>query len=431
MSAMKVAFATLGCKVNQDETVGIRQLFADAGYEIVDFKDLADVYIVNTCTVTNLGSKKSRQLLRQARRRNPRGLVVAAGCYPQAAAGELADMAEVDLIVGNSHKAELVELVQSALADKERRIVVGDLDAFQDLPVAAGTSRHRATLKIQEGCQRYCTYCIVPKARGPLRSMPLDTVVERGKDLVRAGFREIVLTGINLTSYGKEDPGLPDLADVINALAPAVGSARIRISSVEPTDFSPRLIEAFRRHANVCNDFHIPLQSGSNPVLQRMGRCYSAEDFLALTDQLKQLFPNPSFSTDVIVGFPGESEADFEATKELIKRVGFSRLHVFRYSPRPGTPAAGFEEQIPPAVKAMRSNELIALGQRLAENYARTLLGGTERLLVEEPSPLVNGYAGYGDRYVRIHCTGELVPGQIVDVRITGNKDGELLAVQV
>lgn len=431
MSPIRVAFTTLGCKVNQDETVGMQILFERAGFDVVDFRDQADVYIVNTCTVTHLGSRKSRQLLRQARRRNPDSLVVAAGCYPQAAWQELDKLAEVDLIVGNSHKTELVSLVQSALTGTGQRVQVEEIFGFSDLPVSISTNRHRATLKIQEGCQRYCTYCIVPQARGKLRSMPLETIVVKARELVKSGFREIVLTGINLTSYGREQEGGGSLASVINALAPQVKGARIRISSVEPTDFTPELIEAVQDNANVCRDFHIPLQSGSSTVLRRMGRKYSAEEFLALTDTLKAQFDLPSFSTDIIVGFPGESHAEFAETVNLVQQVEFSRLHVFRYSPRPGTPATAFEVQVPPLAASRRSRQLINLGKTLATQFAHCLMGKEEYLLLEEPSTLIPGWVGYGQRYMRIHCASEEQPGSLIRVRITGNSGAELLASQV
>lgn len=427
-----VAFATLGCKVNQDETAGMKMLFEQSGFEIVDFKNKADVYVVNTCTVTHLGSRKSRQLLRQARRRNPRAFVVAAGCYPQAASEELVDMEEVDFIVGNSHKTELVDLVQQAMAGQGNRVIIDDPEEFQDLPVSIMTARHRATMKIQEGCQRFCTYCIVPKARGRLRSMPLDSIVAKGRELVEMGFKEIVLTGINLTSYGKEDGGKVDLATVVSTLASAVGEARIRISSVEPTDFTPALATAIAANANVCKDFHIPLQSGSNTVLQRMGRKYSREDYLNLVAQLKEQFDMPSFSTDVIVGFPGESQAEFEETRDLVGEVGFCRLHVFRYSPRPGTPAANYKDQVSSQTASQRSHHLIDLGKEMARQFAQQMVGREEILLVEEDSPLMSGHkVGYGQRYMRIHCSTQAEAGALVRVKITGQSQGELVAVQV
>lgn len=431
MSPIRVAFTTLGCKVNQDETAGMQVLFAQAGFDLVDFNDQADVYIVNTCTVTHLGSRKSRQLLRQARRRNPASLVVAVGCYPQAAWQELDELEEVDLIVGNSHKTELVPLVKSALTGSGQRVQVEELTDFCDLPAAIYSNRHRATLKIQEGCQRYCTYCIVPRARGKLRSMPQEKIMVKAQELVKAGYREIVLTGINLTSYGREGQGVGSLATVIKSIAPQVNPARIRISSVEPTDFTPELIQAVQDNANVCRDFHIPLQSGSNAVLQRMGRQYSADEFLALTDSLKAQFDLPSISTDIIVGFPGERDTEYSETVDLVRAVGFSRLHVFRYSPRPGTPAAAFAGQVAPQSANLRSSQLITLGQTLAADYARLLVGKKEVLLLEESSTLLPGWVGYGERYMRIHCTSEASPGSLIRVRITNNSGAELLGYQV
>lgn len=428
MKRIRIAFATLGCKVNQDETASLQALFLAAGFERVEFSEEAEVYIVNTCTVTHLGSRKSRQMLRQAKRRNPDSLVVAAGCYPQVAPAELAKLEEVDLVVGNSHKPRLVELVQEALAKRERRIAVEDMSGFPDLPAPLYRHRHRATLRIQDGCQRYCTYCIIPKARGRLSSLPLARVLEKGRELAAAGHREIVLTGINLTSYGKEREGGERLAAVVDSLARQLKPVRIRISSVEPTDFDPDLVEAIGANANVCQDFHIPLQSGSDGVLGRMGRRYTRADYLALAASLKKKFDRPSFSTDVIVGFPGESEGEFLETMDLVKRVGFCRLHVFRFSPRRGTPAASYGGQVDPATAAERSRRLIEQGRLLARDFAAELLGTEEEVLLEEASSRRGEWVGYGRRYLRIHCPSPAGPGSLVPVRITGQEEGELLA---
>ena len=299
----RVAFATLGCKVNQDESLGLEALFARAGFTAVPFGEEADIYVVNTCTVTHLGSRKSRQLLRQAKRANPESLVVAVGCYPQTAPEELQAIDEVDLIVGNSHKHQLVELVEQALKDKERRVLVEEPGEFRDLPLAP-TGRRRSTLKIQEGCRRFCTYCIVPYARGGLRSMPPAQVVAKALALEAMGYREIVLTGINLTSYGQEGTEY-SLVDVIHGLK-VLSQARLRISSVEPNDFSPALLEAIKANPLMCRHFHIPLQSGSDKILTAMGRKYTRQEYLNLINTLKASFYLPSFSTDIIVGFPGE-----------------------------------------------------------------------------------------------------------------------------
>lgn len=427
MKPIKIAITTLGCKVNQDESAGIEQLFTNAGHDIVNFSEHADVYIVNTCTVTHLGSRKSRQLLRQARRRNNAACVVALGCYPQTASGELSEMAEVDLVVGNSHKREIVNIVEKAIQGNQRRVVVHPLESFDELPVAVTASRHRATLKIQEGCQRFCTYCIVPMARGGLRSMPVAQVVERAQELAAKGYGEIVLTGINLTSYGRETVDGRSLAAVIRALDVLPVDVRVRISSVEPTDFNADLIDAIAGNPRVCKHFHIPLQSGSDNILRRMGRKYQRKDYLDLIAGLKNKFNKPSFSTDIIVGFPGESDADFLQTVELVEAVEFCKLHVFRFSARQGTPAAKFKEQIAPQLKNSRSEILIDAGHGSALRYANSLVGFEESVLIEEPSPVDEGYmVGYGERYVRIHCAAEAEPGSILPVKITSQFNGEL-----
>lgn len=420
-----VAFATLGCKVNQDESLGLEALFARAGFTVVPFGEGADIYVVNTCTVTHLGSRKSRQLLRQAKRANPESLVVAAGCYPQTAPEELQAIGEVDLIVGNSHKHRLVELVEQALKDKERRVLVEEPGEFTELPLAP-TARQRSTLKIQEGCRRFCTYCIVPYARGGLRSMPPAQVVEKALALEDMGFREIVLTGINLTSYGKEGTEY-SLVDVIQGLK-VISRARIRLSSVEPNDFSPALLEAIKANPLVCRHFHIPLQSGSDKVLAAMGRKYTRQEYLNLINTLKAVFHLPSFSTDIIVGFPGEEESDFDQLLDMVREVGFSRLHVFRYSPRQGTPAARYPRQVPEPIKGERSRLLTELGETIALEYGAKLIGEREYVLAEEESELYpGGSVGYGERYLRIHTPESFPLGSTHQVEVTGQRGSHLV----
>lgn len=426
---MRVAFATLGCKVNQDETAGMEELFRQAGWQIVQFSQQADVYIANTCTVTHLGSRKSRQMLRRARRRNPEALVVALGCYSQVAPEELSDMAEVDLIAGNNHKPDIVQLVEQSLAGESDRVVVDDVAGFGQLPAAVSADRQRAFLKIQDGCRRFCTYCIVPYARGDLRSMPLKQVMAKAGELESLGYREIVLTGVDLTSYGREG-GKYNLADVIRALSG--GEGRIRISSMDPTDFDSELIAAVGENPRVCRHFHIPLQSGSDKILAAMGRRYTGEEYLDLVNQLKKQYDTPSFSTDIIVGFPGEGEADFAATMALVDAVGFCRIHVFRYSPRPGTPAAKFSHQVDAHTSSQRAKRLMEHGCKVAEGFAQLLVGRREQMLVEEPSRLIEGaMAGYGERYLRIHCPTGLTPGRLLTVEIHERRGADLLAVEV
>lgn len=423
---MRVAFVTLGCKVNQDETAGMEELFRRAGWTAVGFDQPADVYIVNTCTVTHLASRKSRQMLRRARRLNPGALVVALGCYPQAAPGELEQLPQVDIVAGNKAKPEIVQLVQQALAGGE--VEIKDLSGFFTLPVAGGRDRHRAFLRIQDGCRNFCTYCIVPTARGELGSMPPAEVVARVGQLEEKGYREIVLTGINLSSYGRET-GHYDLASLLDMLKH--GPARIRISSMEPHDLDQPLLEAIAGNPRICQHFHIPLQSGSDNVLANMGRRYSSRDYLDLVEELRQRFDCPGISTDIIVGFPGESEEDFAATRELVKKAEFARIHVFRFSPRPGTPAAGLPQKVDDQISANRSRLLIELGEEVAAEYAAGLKGRREQLLVEADSDLVDGVAGYGSRYLRIHCRCAAAAGELVDVRISGIQGSDLLAEAV
>jgi threonylcarbamoyladenosine tRNA methylthiotransferase MtaB len=420
------AYYTLGCKVNQTETATLQHLFEHAGYETVPFDGLADVYIVNTCTVTHLSDRKSRQMIRRARRANPDAVIVVTGCYAQVSPEDVMEIPEVDLVIGTHSRDKLPELVQEA--KKGRLNCVAPLEekqGFEALPATQSSERTRAFLKVQEGCRQFCSYCIVPYARGPLYSRrPEDAAVEASR-LAAQGFRELVLSGVHLGSYGVDLPGDVALSDLLRHLIPVEGIARIRISSIEPTEITPDLVEVMCEYPKVCRHLHIPLQSGDDTVLHRMNRKYDAAEFLQLVRWLRVQVPQIALTTDVMVGFPGETEEQFQHTMEIVQKCGFSRIHVFKYSPRMGTPAAKFPQQIPPPVKENRSKRLSALGDELAARFRQEFVGAQVDVLFEE---VENGkIVGLTEHYVRVAVSGpEKLLGQIARVVVTKEQQGTL-----
>lgn len=427
----RVAFATLGCKVNQSEAEALRALFARHGYRVVPFEDEADVYVVHTCTVTHLSDRKCRQMIRRAVRRNPGATVVVSGCYAQVAPEEVAAIPGVKVVVGTRERGRLVELVEKARTAGPMCLVTpwdkpGTAEAFEELPVA-GATRARAFVRIEEGCEEFCTYCIVPLARGPVRSRPPAAARAEVERLVRAGYQEIVLTGVNLGAYGRDLGGVT-LAGLLRELVRIPGLGRLRLSSVEPNYFSPDLIAVVTAEEKICPHWHIPLQSGDAAVLRRMGRPYTPEAYAALLGELRRRRPGAAITTDVIVGFPGEDEASFERSLAFVADMAFSRLHVFPYSPRRGTPAASLPDQVEPSVKEERSRRMRALGRRLAQAYAGRFVGQELTVVVEREVAGKKGYVeGHSENYLLVSLSGgpELV-GRLVPVRITG-RVGEAL----
>ncbi|WP_027717871.1 tRNA (N(6)-L-threonylcarbamoyladenosine(37)-C(2))-methylthiotransferase MtaB [Desulfovirgula thermocuniculi] len=435
----KVALATLGCKVNQYESSALATMFKERGYQVVDFDEVADIYIINTCTVTHLGDKKSRQLIRRAARRNPRALIVVTGCYAQVSPQEVSSIPGVDLVVGTADKHRLVELVEACLREKRKEPLVAVSDfsgepAFQELPVPALPSRVRAFLKIQEGCNNYCAYCIIPYARGPLRSRDAEKVLAEAQKLVAEGYREIVLTGIHTGAYGQDRPGGPDLAELVERVSRIPGLLRLRLSSVEPLDVSEKLLAVMSSRPNVCRHLHIPLQSGDDEILARMRRRYDTAWFRRLVARVRETLPGVAITTDVMVGFPGETEEHFRHTYNFVREMRFSRLHVFKFSPRPGTPAAAFPAQVGAAVKEERSRRMIALGEELARAFAAGHLGMALTVLVEEKvAKGSNGdlYTGLTDNYLRVTfpADGEDLVGHLVVVKIKEVAGAELKGI--
>lgn len=419
-----VAFRTLGCKVNQAETASLRRLFEEAGYKTVPFSQPADVYIINTCTVTHLGDRKSRQAVSRARRQNPEAVIVVTGCYAQVSPEEVLELPGVNLVVGTHGRERLPELVREARQKQLNCVLpLEEKTSFEAVPSAQSTSRTRAFLKVQEGCRQFCSYCIVPYARGPLFSMPLEEAVAETQKLAAEGYRELVLTGVHLGSYGVDLEGKPTLAELLSRLSAVEGIERIRLSSIEPTEVTGDLIECILQNRKICRHLHIPLQSGADEILEKMNRKYRADDYYTLVCRLREVFQDIALTTDVMVGFPGESEEHFQKTCEMVKRCGFSRLHVFKYSPRRGTPAASFPGQVPADVKNERSDRLIALGDELAARYRAGFIGKTVEVLFETRAG-AGKLSGTTEHYLRVMVAAPpALLGKIARVRVTGEKE--------
>ena len=416
-----VAFHTLGCKVNQYDSQAMLELFLQSGYTQVPFDAAADVYVVNTCTVTGTGDKKSMQAVRRALKQNPASDVIICGCLAQRDGEKLLESG-ARLVVGVSDRARIVEMYEDAVRRGVRACTVsGDIlrIPFESLSISGFSERTRAALKIQEGCDRYCSYCIIPYVRGGIRSRPLEEIRKEASRMADAGFRELVLTGIHLTSYGRDlkDASLVDA--VLACRAP--GIARVRLGSLEPVVVTEDFARALREVPEICPQFHLALQSGSDTVLKRMRRRYTAEEFRRSAAILREAFPGCALTTDVICGFPGETDAEFAETADFCREIAFSRMHVFPFSARTGTPAASMPGQLPKAVKEDRTRALIALGHELACAYHKSMVGTVREILCEDVSP--EGVSGYTREYVPCTCPpGEgLSAGQTARVLVTAS----------
>ncbi len=390
------ALHNLGCKVNSYETEAMQQLLEEAGYEIVPFHEKADVYIINTCSVTNIADRKSRQMLHRAKKQNPDAVVVAAGCYVQAAAEELkADLA-VDVIIGNNKKQDLVPILEEYFKDKSDSshvIEISETHEYERLSIHKIADHTRAFLKIQDGCNQFCSYCIIPYTRGRVRSRRLDEVVAEVRELAAAGYQEVVLTGIHLSSYGvdfKEEEKKENLLSLIKQVHEVEGIRRIRLGSLEPRIITEEFAQALASMPKFCPHFHLSLQSGCDKTLKRMNRHYTTEEYAAGCEILRRYFDNPAITTDVIVGFPGETEEEFEETKAFLERIGFYEMHIFKYSRRAGTRADRMPDQIPEQVKSVRSEILLKLEKQMSKAYRESFLGRNKTVLLEEKTE-ING----------------------------------------
>lgn len=422
------AYCTLGCKVNQYDTDAMRELLEQAGYRTVDFSQSADVYLVNTCTVTNIADRKSRQMIRRAVRQNPAAVVCVCGCLAQNEAEELLRMEGVRAVVGAQNRAHIVQIVADALAGGPAVNAVDDIACervYEPLAVHTSSDKTRAHIKICEGCDNFCSYCIIPYARGRVRSRPLEDVLAEARVLAEAGVREVVLTGIHLGSYGKDLQGV-SLIDVIEALGRVPKLARIRLGSLEPSLLTPE----FCRHAaavqTLCPHFHVSLQSGSTGVLERMRRRYTPEEYAAYIANLREVFDRPAITTDVIAGFPQETEQEHAETMAFLRHIGFAKVHVFPYSRRAGTAAAKMSGQVPGETKRQRAAELAQLAREMEEEYARAFVGSVQRVLFEEslPGGLCEGHTA---RYVIVRAPG--TPNELRDVQIKAAEGSTLIGI--
>lgn len=422
----RVAFHTLGCKVNHYETEAIWQLFKNQGYERVDFEAISDVYVINTCTVTNTGDKKSRQVIRRAIRKNPDAVICVTGCYAQTSPAEIMAIPGVDIVVGTQDRVKMLEYIEQFKQERQPINGVGNImknRVYEELDVPAFTDRTRASLKIQEGCNNFCTFCIIPWARGLMRSRDPQEVIRQAQQLVDAGYKEIVLTGIHTGGYGQDMKDY-NLAMLLHDMETQVkGLKRIRISSIEASQLTDEVIDVIDKSELIVRHMHIPLQSGSDTVLKRMRRKYTMKEYAERLVKLKKALPGLAVTSDVIVGFPGETEEEFMETYNFIKDHKFSELHVFPYSKRTGTPAARMEDQIDEEVKNERVHRLIALSDQLAKEYASQFETEVLEVIPEEPFKEDNNtglYVGYTDNYLKVifPATEDLV-GKLVKVKVT------------
>lgn len=426
-----VAFYTLGCKVNQYESDAMAQLFLKSGYNIVDFNSTADIYVINTCDVTNESARKSRQMIRKAHRKNPKAKIAVVGCYSQLKPEEVSALPGVAVVIGTKARHRIVDLIEEFKVKNNQIITVGDImeqKEFEDIAQKGFRQKTRAFLKIQEGCNMFCSYCIIPYARGPLRSRPMESIIEEAENLVKDGFKEIVLTGIHLGLYGKDfkEENL-HLLDVIANLSKIDGIKRIRLSSIEALELTDDFIQSLSQLDVFCHHFHIPLQSGSDSVLKRMNRRYTAEEFKDRVELIRKKMPDVSITTDVIVGFPGETEQEFEQTVDFIEKIKFSKLHVFPFSPRDGTPASKMPNPVKKSIKDQRTHKLIEVGKKLEMEFREQFLGKVAEVLFEEKSN-TNSYEGLTGNYIKVIAySDENVHNEIRQVRLIENQAEHVL----
>lgn len=425
-----VSFATLGCKVNQYETEAMANLFKESGYEVRDFADRCDIYIINTCTVTSMGDRKSRQMINRAARQNPDALIAVVGCYSQVSPDEVQKMEGVGLVLGTKERSHIVEHCEDALSQKSKKMLVGDImkeRSYEEMWVSSYSSKTRAFVKIEDGCTEFCTYCIIPYARGPVRSRSMESIVNEVTALAANGFAEIVLTGIHLSSYGK-DTKTHSLLDVIKAVSDISGIKRVRLGSMEPRILTEEFVSEIARSDKMCNHFHIALQSGCDETLRRMNRKYTTSEYKAGVELLRKYFVNPAIATDIMVGFPGETEEEFKASLEFAVGLKLADAHVFAYSNRKGTKADKLAGQVPKNIRDRRSKEMISALFKTQKEYLEGLIGETREVLFEqEISPGV--YEGHMTNYVKVHLeSAEDISGQFAMVELTGIKGDAMTA---
>lgn len=428
----KVAFHTLGCKVNQYETQAMGELFEKEGYEIVPDNEIADVYVINTCTVTNVGDKKSRQFIRRSKRKNPSAIVAVVGCYAQTAPVEVLSVEGVNIVIGTNERSQIVDAVKKCSVDEKINLVddIMKVKKFEEMSIADVKDKTRAFLKIQEGCNQYCSYCIIPYARGQIRSRGKLEIIEEVKKLVEKGFKEVVLTGIHVASYGKDLNDGIALIDVLQEVNNIKGLERIRLSSLEPTLFTDEFLDKLSKLEKICQHFHLSLQSGCNKILKKMNRKYSSEEYEEIVNRIRNVYPDVALTTDIIVGFPEESDEDFNITYDFVKKINFSEIHVFKYSPRTGTPAAERKDQVDGLVKHYRSEKLISLGEQMKDAYRKMFIGKEKQVLFETLSKDFAGYIeGYTDNYLKVLvCAEKVKEGDLTTVILNELRDDHIFA---
>lgn len=429
----KAALHNLGCKVNAYETEAMQHLLEEAGYEIVPFTQKADVYVINTCSVTNMADRKSRQMLHKAKKNNPDSIVVAAGCYVQTSEKEVLNDLSVDIVIGNDRKHDLVRLLEEYSLDSVNDTVDDINDGkhdFEELFIDQTKEHTRAFIKVQDGCNQFCSYCIIPYARGRVRSRRFENVIAEVERLAANGFKEVVLTGIHLSSYGvdfEEDTGLLELIQAVNAVK---GIERIRLGSLEPKIVTEHFASELSKLDKICPHFHLSLQSGCDATLKRMNRKYTTKEYERGCELLRKYFVHPAITTDVIVGFPGETEEEFEQTKAYLEHIHFYEMHIFKYSKRKGTRAAVMPDQIDEQIKAVRSEKLIALGHDMSKEFRKFYIGKNEEVLFEEKAVIGDKeyFVGYTKEYVKVaKKTDENLENQIVSGCISGMLTDEIL----
>lgn len=418
---MRIAIYTLGCKVNQYETQAMEQELTARGHELVDFEQPADAYIINTCSVTAISDKKSRQMIRRARKLNPDAIVAACGCYVQTHTDEVLELG-IDLVGGTGQRMEFLRQLLTA-AEKKTRVLVDDAlhrHEFEILPAGGQMSRTRAMLKVEDGCRNFCTYCIIPFARGPVRSLPISEAVAQTGQLAAEGYQEVVITGIEISSWGQDLDGEKSLMDLLEAVSAAAGEMRLRLGSLEPRTITEDFCRRAAKLMNLCPHFHLSLQSGCDETLRRMNRRYDTERFYKSVTLLREFFPGVAITTDLITGFPGETEEEFQKTLDFIRRCEFAQIHVFPYSVRPGTRAAAME-QLPKSVKEERAARAGEVAAQLHEQYLQSCVGQVYPVLFEQPGR-EGEFTGHAPNYMEVTAPGEDLHNCLRPVRITGVK---------
>ena len=422
---MKFAFYTLGCKTNQYETQAMERLLTEKGHAVCHFEENCDGYIVNTCSVTAVADKKNRAIIRRCRKAHPEAVIAVCGCYSQHDA-EAVRALGVDVIGGSAKRQEFVEMLLEAAESRSHREAVDEAlrrRSFEILPAGGLSERTRAMLKVQDGCVNFCSYCIIPYTRGPVRSAPLETVAAQAKELEKAGYREIVITGIEIASWGVDLPGKPPMTDMIEAVCQAVPALRIRLGSLEPRVITEEFCLRMKRYENLCPQFHLSMQSGCDTVLSRMKRKYDTGRYLESVTLLNAHFPGCAVTTDMIVAFPGETEEEFAQSLEFIQKCGFADMHIFPYSRRPGTPADKMPGQLGNATKEARSRAAIAVAEEMSAQYRQNLIGTVQEVLFEEEDGGL--FTGHAPNYVKVYAQGEALHNRVRSVRITAvHKDG-------